>query len=169
MRRLSLVVLSLLSAAALTFGFVAPVHADALDAGISVPVGSGLAPAPIAVVVLPPATALPDPLEHPLDALTDTRLAVRTNWPLAVFMVLVMITKGLAYASARGQSLPIVGGLAKWLSAGKHAMAVAAAGTLAAAAYNTLVTGGTVVAALTAAGLALVGLMHSTTQPKAAA
>lgn len=150
------------------------VYADGsagVDAGITVPVGSGLAPpsvvvAPVTITALPPATTLPDPLEHPLAALDDVKMTVKTTWPIAVFAILVMLTKALAYAAASLQSTPIVGGVARWLAQAKHAMAVAVTGALAAAAYNTLVTGGTVAAAVVAAGIAYAGLLHSTTQPK---
>lgn len=166
------VILSLFSAACLTFGFVAPCHADGsagVDAGVVTSVGSGSAVISLTIAptapTLPPAIALPDPLEHPLAAIDQVKQAKQVGWPLLVGAILVMVTKALAYASTHAIPLPLVDRLAAWLAVGKRAVAVAAAGTLAAVGYNTLVAGGTWVAALIATGLAAAGLMHSTTQP----
>ncbi len=116
-----------------------------------------------------PVATLHDPLEAPLAALDDARAAKKTSWPLAVFAVLAMLTKALAYGAATLRGMPLIGVAAKWLATDKHAMWIAGLGTLVAAGYNTLVTGGTWVAVIVAIGVASAGLVHSTTQPAKAA
>ncbi len=147
--------------------------AGADNGAATVQVDAGPAASPDAAVAgtgpgtssLAPLSQLHDPLEAPLAALDDARAARKTSWPLAVFAVLAMVTKALAYGAKALQGLPVIGAAAKWLATDKHAMWVAGLGTLAAAGYNTLATGGTWVALLVALGVAAAGLTHSTTQP----
>ncbi len=131
------------------------------DAGtVIVPamVDAGAAP------VVTPADALPNPLERPAQAMDDAKLARKTSWPLAVWAALAMAGKALAYGRDKMQGMPVFDDLATWLSKGKHAMWVAAVGAVGAAGYNVMVSGGTLVAALLASGIAIAGLSHSTTK-----
>ena len=123
---------------------------------------------PLAAPVIATASTLHDPIEHPLAALDDVRTSKKTGWPLAVFAILVMLMKAIAYSSAKLQGMPLIGAAAKWLAIGKRAMIVAGVGTIAAAGYNTLATGGTWAAVIVALGVAGAGVLHSTTQSQAA-
>ena len=155
---------------ALLFAVSVSLTALALSVPLHADTGSGSGSTGSATATSSPAmpttgSAVADPLEHPLAAIDQVKQAKQTSWPILVGLCLVMLTKALAYGSLTLQTVPVIGVAARWLAIGKHAMAVAAAGTLAAAGYNALVAGGTWVAALIAAGLAGAGLMHSTTQP----
>ena len=114
------------------------------------------------------AEALPNPAEHPVLAWNDAKLARKTSWPLAIWAVLAMLGKLLAYGADKLKNVQIIGGLAKWLGKGKHAMIVAGIGAVGAAGYNTLIEGGTLVAALVASGVAIAGILHSTTHAEPA-
>lgn len=141
--------------------FSLPLHADTGSGSAS----TGSAATATSSPAMPSTGGVADPLEHPLAAIDQVKQAKQTSWPILVGLCLVMLTKALAYGAITLQTVPVIGVAARWLAAGKHAMAVAAAGMVAAAGYNTLVAGGTWVAALIAAGIAGAGLMHSTTQP----
>lgn len=158
---------------------IAPVaHADTLDAGAvtvepfkppepaaSTP-GSGsgseaqLAPAPA-----PKVDSLHNPAAEPVAAWDDVKAARKTSWPLAVWAGLAMLGKALAYGRERLKGVPLLGKLASWLATGKAAMVVAGFGAIGAAGYDILVSGGSLVAALVASGIAAAGVTHSTTQP----
>lgn len=124
------------------------------------------------------AAAAPAPAEHPSDKLhdisnpiaawDDARAAHKVGWPLAVFAVLVMFTKGLAYGKNKLSAVPLLGRLARWLSVGRRAMAVAAVGTFGSAGYDVMIGGGSVVAAMIAGGIAAAGLLSPTHEPKPA-
>lgn len=114
--------------------------------------GSAVTPAPAtgsgsgsgsAIAPLPQAGGVVDPLENPGAAISEFQLAKKTGWPLAVLLVLVMITHGLAYLE--------VTPLGKWLAVGTRASVISALGTMIAAAYNAVLMGGTLTAALFAA------------------
>lgn len=141
--------------------FSLPLHADTGSGSAS----TGSAATATSGPTMPSTGAVADPLEHPLAAIDQVKQAKQTSWPILVGLCLVMLTKALAYGAITLQTVPVIGVAARWLAVGKHAMAVAAAGMVAAAGYNALVAGGTWVAALIAAALAGAGLMHSTTQP----
>ena len=126
---------------------------------VTVNAGSGAT-----VMVAPPSSALPNPAEHPLQAWDDAKAARKTSWPLAVFAVLVMLGKALAYGRDKLKGMPLLGAAAAWLSVGKRAMLVAGFGTIAAAGYDVLVAGGSLIAALTAGAVAIAGSLHSTTR-----
>ncbi len=111
------------------------------------------------------AAALPNPGTDPVAAWNDAKLARKTSWPLAIWGVLAMLGKLLAYGRDKLKGVPLLGGLASWLSKGKHAMIVAAVGAVGAAGYDVLISGGTLVAALIASVIAVAGIVHSTTQP----
>jgi hypothetical protein len=149
-------------------------HADApIDAGtVTLPAftGSGsdgtapIATAGSAAGSASPTASVPDPAEHPAQAWDDAKAARKGGWPLLVFFVLVALTKALAYGRDKLKGAPLVGWIANRLAQGKTAMIVAGIGALAAAGYDVLANGGSVVSALTAAGVALAGALHSTTQ-----
>lgn len=161
-------VLSFLVSSVLTLGglsYAAPPPSDAgvvLDAGVAVVAAPSVSAPPPAA---PPSASLPDPAEHPLDAWNEEQLARKTSWPLAVFAVLLMVTKALAYGRAKLQDAPVIGAAARWLALDKHAMWVTGLGTVAAAAYDVLRGGGSLVAGLIAAAVAYAGLVHSRTVP----
>lgn len=126
--------------------------------GSSVDKGSAAAPAPTK------ADALPNPLQNPVQAISEAKLAQKTAWPLAVWCVLAMLGKALAYGRDKIKGVPLLGKLAAWLAKGKGAMIVAAVGAVGAAGYNVMADGGTLTAAIVAAGIALAGITHSTTK-----
>jgi hypothetical protein len=121
-----------------------------------------------AKIALPAAAALPNPIEHPAEALTDVQLTRKSGWPFAVWAVLAMIGKALAYSRDKLKGGPL-GKLAMWLAVGKRAMVVAAIGAVGTAGYDVLLAGGTVTAALMASGFAVAGIVSSTTKPTAGA
>lgn len=141
-----LVVASLLVAFGLTsFHRLGAAHADGsamLDAGVTA--GSGSA--------APASSTLHDPVTDPLGSIGDLK-SYKARWPLLVLAILIGLTKVAAFAG--GKLAP----LGKWLSTGKHGMVVAAVGTLAAIALDSLTSGGTWPTALLAMGFALVGLI----------
>ncbi len=94
----------------------------------------------------------------------EAKAARKVGWPLAVFAVLVMLSKALAYGREKLKAVPVIGKAAQWLSVGKRAMLVVGFGTVAAAGYDVLTAGGSLVAALFAAGVAVAGVLHSTTK-----
>lgn len=110
------------------------------------------------------AADLPNPAEHPIAAWDDVKAAKKTGWPLMIFACLVMLGKALAYGREKLKTMPILGKAAAWLSVGKRAMLVAGFGTVGAAGFDVLASGGSLVAALIAAGVAVAGALHSTTK-----
>jgi hypothetical protein len=129
-------------------------HMDAGVTGAPI-VGSSL---------LPSAGQLPDPAESPLAAIGDVKLLARAGWAATVFGVLLMVTKLLAYLSSTSlQNAPGLGAVATWLAVGSRTVIVSGLSTVAAAGYNAVLLGGSWAAALLAAGVAVVGLVHPTT------
>ena len=147
---------------------VSPVMAQ--DAGValiepmSAGSAAGSAAVPVAPVVASPSSALPNPATSPVAAWDEAKAARKTSWPLLVFALLVMLSKALAYGREALKGLPVVGKAAEWLSVGKRAMLVAGFATVGAAGYDVLMAGGSLVAALIAAGVAVAGALHSTTK-----
>lgn len=111
-----------------------------------------------------PSAGVTNPAEHPLQAWDDAKAARKGGWPLLVFFALVALTKALAYGRDKLGGVPGVGWIARRLAVGKTAMIVAGIGAIGCAGYDVLANGGSLVAALTAAGLALAGALHSTTK-----
>lgn len=110
------------------------------------------------------AAMLPNPATSPIAAIDEVKEARRTSWPLAVWAAIAMLGKGLAYGREKLKGVPLAGKLAEWLSQGKRAMWLAAIGAVGAAGYDVMIQGGSTVAALVAAGIALAGVTHSTTK-----
>ncbi len=128
------------------------------DAGL-VAAGSGsAAPAPGS----PTSSQLHDPTSDPAGAYGDLK-AAKARWPLLVLVVLVGLTKLLTFA---GGKFAFIG---KFLTKGKNAMIVAAVGTLAAVAYDSLASGGTWTSALVALVPAALALTSSHAPPAAVA
>ncbi len=124
----------------------APADAGLVDAGSASTAGPA------------PSSQLHDPATDPAGALSDVK-AAKKSWPLLVLVILIGVTKLASYASGK---LAFIG---KWMSASKHAMIVAAIGTLAAVAYDALANGGS----LWAAGSAVVGSLLALTSSHAPA
>lgn len=103
---------------------------------------------------------LPNPVLHPGAAWNDWKATKKTGWPLAVFAGLVFIGKGLAYGKDKLGGVPLLGRLAAWLAVGRRATALAAIGTIGAAGYDVLRSGGSLSAAVIAAGVAFAGLLQ---------
>lgn len=120
---------------------------------------------PPAAPAAKPSDALHDPTKDPIAAWDDAKAAKRTSWPLAVWAVLAMLGKALAYGAGKLDGVPLLGALARWLAKGKAAMVVAGIGAVGAAGFDVLINGGTLTAALVASGVAIAGVTHSTTQP----
>ncbi len=134
------------------------------DAGAVLDAGSASAPVATTVTITTtPADTLANPAEHPVQAMDDAKLARKTGWPLAVWAVLAMLGKALAYGADKLKGMPLFGSVSGWLAKGKHAMWIAAIGAMGAAGYNVLIEGGTLVGALIASGMAIAGLTHATT------
>jgi hypothetical protein len=141
---------------------VALVHADAdtalvLDAGPPAAV-SDAGPPPAAA---PAANApLHDPLVDPGAAYSDLQAAKRVGWGALAFGLLVIAAR---LAGRLGGSIKQLA----FLSQGKTAAIVATVGAIGLVAYNALMSGGTLYAAL---GVALVAGLHLTdATPKAVA
>jgi hypothetical protein len=111
-----------------------------------------------------PSAAAPNPIEHPAQAWTEAKAARKVGWPIAIFLVLVMLSKAVAYGREKFKTWPVIGKAAQWLSVGKRAMIVAGVGAVSAAGYDVLASGGSLVGALVAAGMAFAGWLHSTTK-----
>jgi hypothetical protein len=159
---------------------LAAIHADAQtvsDAGAGSAVvavdagagnGSAVTPAPAtgsgsgsAIAPLPQAGDVVDPIQQPIAALSEFQLAKKTGWPLAVLLVLVMVTHGLAYFETTS--------VGAWLAVGTRASVISAAGTMIAAAYNAVLMGGTLTAALVAASSSFFLLKNAKAGKKSAA
>lgn len=110
------------------------------------------------------AALLPNPATSPLQAIDEAKEARRTSWPLAMWAVLAMAGKALAYSREKLKGVPLAGKLAAWLSVGKRAMWIAAIGAVGSAGYDVMIQGGSTTAALVAAGMAIAGISHSTTK-----
>lgn len=158
---------SCLVALALVCGLTSSAWADgSADAGIVEPVPAGSA---VEVAVAPSKVeAVANPARSPVAAWDDVKAARKTSWPLAVWLVLVMLGKALAYGRDKLGKVPLVGKLAAVLAKGKGAMILAAVGAVGAAGYEVLLGGGSWVAALVASGAALGGVISSTTRPATA-
>lgn len=99
-----------------------------------------------------PSSALHDPVKDPGGAISDVK-AAKARWPLMVLVILIGLTKIAAYAG--GKFAPI----GSWLSTGKRATYLAAAGALAATLYDSLASGGTWGSALLVIGGAVLALI----------
>jgi hypothetical protein len=127
--------------------------------------GSGSA-APAPATAPKASDAIHNPATDPSAAWDDARAAKKTSWPLAVWAVLAMLGKALAYGATALAGVPLLGRLAAMLAKGKAAMVIAGIGAVGAAGFDVLVNGGTLTAALVASSVAIAGVTHSTTQPK---
>lgn len=134
-----------------------------VDAGVGSASGGGTVTTPpafgsgSAIAPLPQAGGVVDPLENPAAALTEYQLAKKTGWPLAVLLILVMITHGLTYAETTS--------LGKWLAVDHRASIISIAGTMIATAYNTFLMGGTLTSALVAASASFFLLKNAKPKP----
>jgi hypothetical protein len=157
MRKFLLVLpLMFLAAPALAADPVPVVAADHAEAP-----GSG---AGSAAATPSPSASVPDPAEHPIQAWDEAKAAKKGGWAMLVFFVLVALTKALAYGREKLAGVPLVGKASAWLAQGKRAMIVAGATAIGVAGYDVLAGGGSLTAALFAAGAALAGVLHSETK-----
>lgn len=154
---------SLILSLLVTFSIATPAFADTPDAGVVIvePFTPSEAPATETSTA---SSAISDPAEHPVQAWDEAKAARKGGWAMLVFFALVALTKALAYGRDKLAGLPVIGALAKRLAVGKTAMIVAGLGAIGAAGYDVLVGGGSLTAALFAAGAAAGGVMHSTTK-----
>jgi len=150
----------------LSLGLIAvDIHnAWADDPPASLSVGSASSGSADVTAAPAPHDSVANPVQHPAQAWSDEKAARKTSWPLAFWLGAVMLGKALAYGRDKLKNVPLVGKAAQWLAKGKGAMIVAAIVAVGAAGYDVVVGGGSWVAALTAAGAALGGVMHSTTK-----
>lgn len=137
--------------ALLPFLFVAGLHQTATAATVDAgPVVSGVVvPTAAGSAAIVPATAnapapevkIADPVQQPAQALDDLKGAKRYGWAGVVFVLLVLLTRtGMVY-SERVSFL-------KFLGKGQVHSIIAAVSAFAMTAYNALVLGGTLYAAL---------------------
>jgi len=148
--RVSVLVLALLAAVAVTFGAgwigYQSAHAEGAGSALLAPIDAGSASAPAAAPAKP-ADQLHDPVSSPGAAWDDLRAAQKVGWPLVVFAALIMLAKLAGRAGAKFS----------WLAMGKTPVIVGALGAIAASCYNAAATGG----AWTATAFAgLMGLSH---------
>ncbi len=92
----------------------------------------------------PPSDSIDDPVKAPAAAFDDVKAAKKTGWTMLLLVVLIMALRGLGYL--KGLS---------FLARDRVAIVIGGAITVATALYDTLVLGGTWVAALYAAAAAL--------------
>lgn len=114
--------------------------------------GSGLTQPPSGPESVAPADKLADPIAQPRQAWDDLRAAKKDGWVIAFFAGLLMLAK---VAGRLGRDT-------KWLAflgRGKAALAVSAAGALAAGCYNAAAEGGAWSAVLIAGAVALFGAL----------
>lgn len=123
---------------------VAVSHAQ--GSGSAVAADGSAAPTPAAPAAAP-ADQLHDPVAQPLQALDDLKAAKKLGWGVAIFAALALAFRLLGLAKS-------VSFLA-WLGKGKTATVLAGAGAVILAVYNALASGGAWMAALGAAGAAL--------------
>ncbi len=147
--------ISVLSIVALVTGYAAATglyqHADAKgEAAKAAELDAGIAAAPSVEVTAPvivvavPSDAIADPVKEPAAAFDDVKAARKTGWTLALLVVLIMALRGLGYF--KGLS---------FFKKDRVAIVVAGALTVATSLFDTLILGGTWVAALYAAAGAL--------------
>ena len=91
------------------------------------------------------APVLHDPVADPISAVSDLRQAKRQGWAALSFAILVMLTRCGGRLSAKHKSLAFLG-------KGNAHIALAATAAFALAGYNALALGGSLYAALYAAG-----------------
>jgi len=120
-------------------------NAGDMDAGIapgpSVEITAGDPPVVVAVV---PSDAISDPIREPAAAFDDVNAARKTGWTMVLLVALIMALRGLGHL--KGLS---------FFKRDRVAIVVAGALTVATSLFDTLVLGGTWVAALYAAAGAL--------------
>jgi hypothetical protein len=149
MKVLSLAVLFFLGVC--TFAVLSTAFAQAVDAPLAIGSGSS-------VVDAPQAPDLHNPITHPAAALSDLQAAKKSGWALALFALLVMLTRAGVHLSAQYKSLA-------FLAKGRMHIVFAAIGALGVAGYNALALGGSLYAAVIAAGGALLYAILPTPQP----
>ncbi len=110
------------------------------------------------VASAPQAPELHNPITHPAAALSDLQQAKKSGWALALFALLVMFTRAGVHASSQFKSLA-------FLAKGRTHIVFAAVGALGLAGYNALALGGSLYAALIAAGGALLYAVLPTPAP----
>lgn len=131
------------------------------DAPAAPAVGSGSAvtpPAPPPVVTAPPTPAdqLHDPTTHPMETISDVKAAKRYGWAAVVFAVVTILAR---LAGKLGHAVKWLA----WLNQGIASVVVGAAAAIGTAAYNALAMGGSLLAAILAAAVALATLWNPTT------
>lgn len=137
-------------------GLAAPALADTPDAGIV------LVDAPPATTSTP-AAELANPVDDPIAAIDDARQAKKQGWPLLALALVVMTTAGIARASERWPTWPVLASIAKSKTT---LFVIACVAAMGAAAYNAAFDGGSPYAIAYAAGGAL--LLFIAPKPKAA-
>lgn len=110
-----------------------------------------------------PAAELANPVDDPLGAIDDARQAKKQGWSLFGLALVVMLTAGLARASERWPSAPVLESIAKNKTA---LFVIACVAAMGAAAYNAAFDGGSPYAIAYAAGGAL--LLFIAPKPKTA-
>lgn len=108
---------------------------------------------------LTPAQAFPDPISSPMETIDTLRGAKAVSWACLAFALLTVIARVVGRLGRGVKQLA-------WLGHGKAAVIVGAVGALAAATYNALALGGTLLAAALAGLVALAYYLDAT--PKAA-
>lgn len=127
-------------------GLQNPAAAAVVDAGpalsgVVAPDAPGSAMVPAAAPATAPEVKIADPVQQPAQAFDDLKGAKRYGWAGVVFVLLVLITRtGMVYS----ERVPFL----KFLGKGQAHSIIAAVSAFAMTAYNALVLGGTLYAAM---------------------
>lgn len=111
-----------------------------------------------AVAAPAPSDTLANPVDDPIEAISDLRAAKKQGWAFAIFAAIAMAAAGLGRAAQRW---PAFVGLS-WVNKHKTVLLVAAAvGAVASAAFNALADGGSWYAVALAGGGVLLAFLNS--------
>lgn len=137
----------------LALGLVAVANADSGSAvAAEVQQGAGSASASA------PADSLANPVDDPVEAISDLRAAKKQGWAFAIIAAVCMLAAGLGRAAVKWPSWPVL----SWINTHKKVLIVTTGVSVTAtAAFNALSLGGSWYASIAAAGAALLAYIQA--------
>ena len=111
-----------------------------------------------AVAAPAPSDSLANPVDDPVEAISDLRAAKKQGWAFAIIAAVCMVAAGLGRAAVKWPSWPVL----SWINTHKKVLIVTTGVSVTAtAAFNALSLGGSWYASIGAAGAALLAYIQA--------